>query len=169
MEIDPSEDITDVINQEESEDHPSLSTFGVIPPLIHGFIGRKREAGEIIDYFENGGRLLTIKGSGGVGKTQLVISLNRKLKQTFFSTTFVCKKVPQLHGRWEVGDDAHEGGELNILRFDQTKKLFSSSLFKSICEHLGQVSHKLSGTSFFPTNACSLGLTKFVIQFILKF
>ena len=51
---------------------PSYRTPGMLPPQTSGFVGRVAELGRARDLLRES-RLVTITGTGGVGKTRLAV------------------------------------------------------------------------------------------------
>ena len=62
----------------ETRDVPMLS--GALPPPPNPFLGRKRELQELTDYSQEGGAVVFIEGSPGMGKTALIARHVRRLR-----------------------------------------------------------------------------------------
>ncbi|CAA9535954.1 MAG: hypothetical protein AVDCRST_MAG49-222 [uncultured Thermomicrobiales bacterium] len=56
--------------------------FGYLPTPLTPLIGRDAELAAIEDHFAGGGRLMTLTGPGGVGKTRLALEAAARLGQT---------------------------------------------------------------------------------------
>jgi predicted ATPase len=56
---------------------------GILPAYLTRFVGRSSELEELVGRLEQGHRLITICGAGGLGKTRLAIELMRRSAQRF--------------------------------------------------------------------------------------
>jgi predicted ATPase len=63
------------------ERFPPLKTISNtnLPRPVSSFVGRERELGEVVALLQNGGRLVTLSGPGGSGKTRLAIEAATEL------------------------------------------------------------------------------------------
>ncbi|MDP3891369.1 LuxR C-terminal-related transcriptional regulator [Nocardioides sp.] len=61
---------------------PSLSARGALPAELTSFVGRRRELSETRRLLA-GGRMLTLTGVGGVGKTRLALRMAAEVRRTF--------------------------------------------------------------------------------------
>lgn len=59
---------------------PDLDAQGTLPAYLTRFVGRSSELGELTDRLEQGNRLITICGAGGLGKTRLAIELMHRMQ-----------------------------------------------------------------------------------------
>ena len=62
----------------KTRDVPMLS--GAIPPPPNPFLGRKKELQELLGYTQEGGAVIFVEGTAGMGKTALVARLVRRIK-----------------------------------------------------------------------------------------
>jgi predicted ATPase len=64
-------------------DGPDLNAQGTLPAYLTRFVGRSTELEDLFDRLEQGNRLITICGAGGLGKTRLAIELIGRGAQKF--------------------------------------------------------------------------------------
>jgi tetratricopeptide (TPR) repeat protein/DNA-binding MarR family transcriptional regulator len=62
----------------QTRDVPMLS--GAIPPPPNPFLGRKKELQELLGYTQEGGAVIFVEGTAGMGKTALIARLVRRIK-----------------------------------------------------------------------------------------
>ncbi len=64
---------------------PPLNTLSNtnLPSPASSFVGREREVTQVLDLVRNGGRLVTLTGAGGTGKTRLAIEVASELVPDF--------------------------------------------------------------------------------------
>jgi predicted ATPase/class 3 adenylate cyclase len=67
---------------------PRARTPGNLPRVGASFVGRERELDELAVLLEGAGPLVTLTGSGGVGKTRLALQSARGLRGSFRDGTF---------------------------------------------------------------------------------
>jgi predicted ATPase len=73
-----------------SERFPPLKTISNtnLPRPVSSFVGRERELEEVVSLLQDGGRLVTLSGPGGAGKTRLAIEAAAELVPEFRSGVF---------------------------------------------------------------------------------
>ena len=73
------------IYQLGDERFPPLNTLSNtnLPSPASSFVGREREVTQVLDLVRNGGRLVTLTGAGGTGKTRLAIEVASELVPDF--------------------------------------------------------------------------------------
>jgi predicted ATPase/class 3 adenylate cyclase len=78
----------------QSATFPPLTTTGRIPTnlpaRLTSFIGREKEIAEVKDWLETA-RLVTLTGSGGVGKTRLAIQVAGELLESYPDGVWLCE------------------------------------------------------------------------------
>ena len=52
-----------------------MGVTGALPRSMTAFVGRERELDELRSLFREGKRLVTLVGTGGIGKTRLALEL----------------------------------------------------------------------------------------------
>ena len=68
---------------------PGTTTLVAPPPVLTRLIGREAELATLTGLLENGHRVVTVTGPGGVGKTRLALSAARELEPKFDGVAFV--------------------------------------------------------------------------------
>ncbi len=75
------------VDERAASDFPAPRTLGVrptnLPPAVGPLIGRDRERDEVVAALEQGGRLVTLIGLGGVGKTRLALAAASALVERY--------------------------------------------------------------------------------------
>ena len=88
--LDQPERLVQLVVQGLPEEFPpprSLETPTNLPPQMTTFIGRKREAEEVVELARRA-RLVTLIGPGGTGKTRLSLQVAEELRPEFSAGTF---------------------------------------------------------------------------------
>src|ERR1700759_361600 len=60
---------------------PDGQVTGVLPEPLTSFIGRSREVDELRSVFRAGGRLVTLVGIGGIGKTRFALEMGARARE----------------------------------------------------------------------------------------
>jgi hypothetical protein len=107
LDIIPSQGMNDLYEQIRTQSIPSLkpdiSILDSTPPIpsphynlshpLTSFIGRQKELDEISKLIANH-RLVTLTGSGGIGKTQLALQVARRLLDAFSDGIWLVELAP---------------------------------------------------------------------------
>jgi predicted ATPase/class 3 adenylate cyclase len=147
------EHIFQVSSEELPDRFPPLATTGRIPTnlpaRLTSFIGREKEIAEVKGLLETA-RLVTLTGSGGVGKTRLGIQVAGDLLESFLDGVWLCE-LASINDPVQVPQAAARAIGLRAVNDKQVQYALAEYLSKKTClivldncEHLIDTCAKLS-------------------------